>query len=278
MSDPVMFFHFTDLHIRSYANDETSTHNTYNNMMRVLEVARQQGIQVDFSVLTGDLSNQGLEESYIRLQTIIKQVEELGGPVLMTLGNHDDRGNFQKHLLNEEPDVTRPHFAVHEFGELKVIVLDSKLEGEFVAGGFEGNQLDRLESELAQAPDQDVMLAFHHPLPPLYRDFSDRWMVREADAERLIKMLKPYSILGIITGHVHAPMFNMIRGIPCISGIATAFRSDHINDEIRFISASGFNIGYYSDGALLLKTVMLPSSNEHLRSISLREIRERSES
>ncbi|MEL6268824.1 MAG: metallophosphoesterase, partial [Chloroflexota bacterium] len=213
MGDPITFFHFTDLHIRSYANDETSTYNTYNNMMRVLEVAREQGVRVDFSVLTGDLSNRGVVESYVRLQTIVKHVEELGGPVLMTPGNHDDRGNFQKYLLNEEPDVTRPHFAVHEFGELKVIVLDSKLEGEFVAGGFEGDQLARLESELAKAPDQDVMLAFHHPLPPLYRDLSDQWMVREADAERLIKMLKPYSILGIITGHVHAPMFNMIRGI-----------------------------------------------------------------
>jgi 3',5'-cyclic AMP phosphodiesterase CpdA len=277
VSNVIRFFHFTDLHIRSYENDEQATYNTYNNMIRVLEAARQQGIKVDFSVLTGDLSNQGLEESYVRLQSIVKQVEELGGPVLMTPGNHDDRPNFQKYLLSEEPDPTRPHFAVHEFGELKVIVLDSKLDGEYVAGGFEGDQLERLESELAKAPDQDVMLAFHHPLPPVYRDFSDQWMVRQVDADRLIKMLKPYSVLGILTGHVHAPMFNMIRGIPCISGVATAFRSDHYVDDIRFISASGFNIGFYGDGALLLKTVMLPSSNEELFRVSMQQVRERSQ-
>jgi len=272
MDRPIQFFHFTDLHIRSYEEDESQPFSTYNRMMRVLEEARRQQITPVFSLLTGDLSNQGFEESYVRLQKIVKDVEELGGPVLMTPGNHDDREHFQKYLLGEEPDVNRPYRAVHEFGALKVIVLDSKVEGAYVQGGFEGNQLDWLESELNTSPDQDVLLAFHHPLPPLRHKATDQLLMRAEDAQRFLEIVKPYNILGILTGHVHAPYFNMIRGIPCISGIATAFRSDHEADAIRFIDASGFNVGTYQDGTLTIRTVMLPSSNTELRSIPLSRV------
>lgn len=269
MTEPITFFHFTDLHIRSHAADATATYNTYNRMLRVLEAARQLDVQPDFTLLTGDLSDQGCVESYQRLQEIIRHVEALGGPVLVTPGNHDDRPNFQQYLLGEAPDEARPHQAVYNAGDLKVIVLDSKLEGASVHGGFMPEQLIWLEAELQREPERDVLLAFHHPLPPLRHSITDKLLLRADDAEQLLRLIEPYPVRGILTGHVHAPYVNIVRGVPCMSGVATAFRSDHEAGYIRFTDAYGFNVGTYHNATLTLKTVMLPSTHQEIHRIAL---------
>jgi 3',5'-cyclic AMP phosphodiesterase CpdA len=274
VTQPIHFFHFTDLHIRTYANDDLASYNTYNRMMLCIEAARQSEIKPAFSLLTGDLSDDGSPESYQRLREIVRQLEALGGPVFVTPGNHDSRSNFQQHLLNEAADEDRPHYECHQFGSLKVIVLDSKLPHKTVYGGFEEAQLDWLRNELSQKPAQDVLLAFHHPLTPLRHAITDRILMREGDSERLLDIIHPYQIVGILAGHVHAPITNVLRGIPCITGIATAFRSDHEAGYIRFIDASGFNVCTYVEQVLTVCTVTLPSSNREIQRISLQKVLE----
>lgn len=274
MTEPIHFFHFTDLHIRTYENDDRASFNTYNRMMLCIEAARDSEIKPTFSLLTGDLSDDGSPESYQRLRELIRQLEALGDPVFVTPGNHDSRSNFQEYLLNEAPDESRPHYECHTFGSLKVIVLDSKLPHKTVYGGFDDAQLGWLKAELEQNPDQDVLLAFHHPLTPLRHALTDRILMREGDSGRLLDVVEPYRIVGMLTGHVHAPHTNVLRGIPCISGIAAAFRSDHEAGYIRFTDSSGFNVGTYADGVLTVRTVVLPSSNREIQRISLQKVLE----
>lgn len=273
MERPVQFFQFTDLHIRSYDEDEKAIHSTYNRAMRALDAARNLNLDVDFVLFTGDLSDHGSAESYVRLQKLIQHAEDLlAAPVLITPGNHDDRANFQTYLLNQSAKKHHPHYFAREFQDLKVIILDSKLETAYVEGGFEGDQLSWLAEELAKNPEQPILLVFHHPLPPLYYDASDQFLLGSQDSSRLLEIIKPYNVLAILTGHVHAPIVNIVQNVPCISTVATAFRSDHDNDDICYSDASGFNFGTYFQGSLNMRTIMLPSSNQEMRRIPLRKI------
>lgn len=266
LSQPLTFFHFTDLHIRSREADAAAGFSTFDKMMRIVETARALEARASFSIITGDLSDQGHPESYERLKEIITELETFAGPVLVTPGNHDHRSNYYQYLLNVAAQADQRHNYSRSFGGLKVVVLDSK-SGDAVDGGLTDEQFAWLESELK--PNEPTLLAFHHPLPPLRHGPADRSLMQPADARRLLDIISGYRILAMLTGHVHSIHTNIMRGVPCISGIGTSFMSDHQHGEICFYEVSGFNIGTFHEDTLTIKSVLMPSSHRELARIPL---------
>ena len=92
--DDFYFIHISDTHMTPphgwlYTGDDTE-----HNFRRVIEAARNLDVAPSFIVISGDLSDRGEVASYERLACLVAEVEEQGTPVLLALGNHDNRANF----------------------------------------------------------------------------------------------------------------------------------------------------------------------------------------
>src|SRR5207244_6145260 len=113
------------------AADRLAGHDTTANLRAVLAAVRGFGWRVDFYVLSGDLTRDGEAEAYARLKGLLAEIDAFGVPVLLSLGNHDDRGAFRRIILGEAPgDPTRPYYYSRRIGDLRVVMLDSLVPGE----------------------------------------------------------------------------------------------------------------------------------------------------
>jgi 3',5'-cyclic AMP phosphodiesterase CpdA len=120
-------------------------------------------------------------------------------PVYVALGNHDDRKNFLQVFRNPpgiHPPIDGKHVTVIEHEIVRVIVLDSLLYTNRVAGLLGRKQREWLAGYLPTVRDRPVVLAFHHPPSDADGDLLD--------ADRLFALLKPHrQVKAIIYGHSH---------------------------------------------------------------------------
>ena len=88
------FIHISDTHITPPRSGLYAGEDTAQNFNRVIAAAFELDVDPAFIVVSGDLSDNGEVESYVRLACLVAEVEERGIPVLLALGNHDNRDNF----------------------------------------------------------------------------------------------------------------------------------------------------------------------------------------
>jgi 3',5'-cyclic AMP phosphodiesterase CpdA len=114
---------------------------------KVIEIAEEMGVTPAFSIITGDISQNGSETGYSIAKEYISRIEALGGPVLPAVGNVDGRRNFRRILLGELNHDDGPCYYSRTIDGLHVIILDSQNPGS-EKGSFEGEQLSWLKEEL----------------------------------------------------------------------------------------------------------------------------------
>ncbi|SFC76504.1 phosphodiesterase [Salipiger profundus] len=169
--------------------------------------------QVDFLVIAGDLCDRGEAGAYDSLRTALA---ELPVPVILMVGNHDNRSQFRA-VFPDAPDDGQGFVqGLHVFDQASLITLDT-LDEE--APGHHGRlcatRLAFLEDALRQAPaDRPVLLFQHHPPMTLSIPPMDAIRLRDADAE-----LAAFARAGrqpdyLFMGHVHRPISGLWRGIP----------------------------------------------------------------
>lgn len=151
-------------------------------------------------LLTGDLADRGDVASYRDLRAAIEQANA-GFPILMCLGNHDERGNFLSVFAETE---TCDGFVqyVRETEAVRFIVLDTLEEGRH-GGAFCETRAAWLRARLDEAPDRPTVLVLHHP--PF--DHGIEWMTtdpREPWVLRLEEAIAGHDqIVGAMSGHIH---------------------------------------------------------------------------
>ena len=153
----------------------------------------------DYCILTGDLADDGSMESYAALGEI---VGELAVPVLMTIGNHDLRGNFQRSF----PSIPRDENGFTQYavdaGDIRLLVLDTVAEGK-IYGWLCPKRLEWLDRQLADAGSRDVYVFMHHPAFPIgLRHHEKIALVQSAEFARMCE--KYGNVRRIFAGHVHA--------------------------------------------------------------------------
>ncbi len=121
-------------------------------------------------------------------------------PVVIGLGNHDNRRNFFAQFPAEkqpgEQQVPGKHVAVIEHKLLRVVMLDSLLYVNKVAGLLGKAQRQWLAHWLPQAADRPVVLMVHHTLGDGDGDLLD--------VDRLMRLVEPHpQVKAIFYGHSH---------------------------------------------------------------------------
>jgi len=156
--------------------------------------ARPEGV-----VICGDVARlEGRVEDYQELKALLQPVAAVS-PVYVALGNHDDRTSFLK-VIADTPGGNAPvdgkHVTVIEHEAVRVVILDSLLYVNEVAGLLGKAQRAWLESWLPTVADRPAVIFVHHPPTQEDGDLLDGdRLLALAEANRHVK--------AIFHGHAH---------------------------------------------------------------------------
>lgn len=251
------FVHISDTHIT--ASEEIglygSTVYSLDYLKRLFRRLNHAKLRPDAIIFTGDLADMGEPEAYSRIRAIVDPVAaKMKTKVLWVMGNHDNREAFRRGLLDQEPSLATID-EVHWFGGLRVIVLDSTVNGAHW-GQISGSQLDWLKAELATPAPEGTILAMHHP--PVPSVIESAISVELIEQDKLAEVLRGSDVRQIIGGHLHYSTSAMFAGIPVSVASATCYTQDlNIPDGALRARDGGqaFNFMHVYDGTVLNSVV-----------------------
>jgi hypothetical protein len=268
-STPLVFIHLSDIHIptadaRSYFDVDAAQ-----NVRRLLGAVRALEARPSFFVISGDLTAYGQPEEYRHLRSLLSEFDEFGVPVLLCIGNEDQRPHFRRVMLDEpeSADSQQPYYYSQVVDGLKVIVLDSTIPGE-VGGDLDERQLAWLDDELSDPGPRGALAVMHHPVlprtaPVLPEQAFTGWF-RGADRLAPVVRNRP-GMLGILTGHYHTMSLGVFEGVLAATCADTVCMADpSIFDGGRSLQGSGFNLCAVRDGRLMVSPVILPGDQREL--------------
>jgi len=258
------FVHLTDLHIQPADADRFLGQDTMEHLRETLALLRQRGLVPGTPIIiSGDLANNGEAESYARLRPVIEEMRGWGAPVLLALGNHDNRAVFRTVMLDEPANDGRQEYAYRAmFDGLRLLVLDSTMPGTH-AGAIGAAQLAWLKDELATPAPEGTVIVVHHPPTAAPIPGLEGHML--TDAEALIGAIAGSDVIGILSEHVHLTATSLVAGVPCVTAPGTAFLLDACASEgMRFLSGGGFNLVTVRNGMMEVLPVALPRAQTEL--------------
>ncbi len=159
----MILLHLSDLHVRPSGKPAYRVVEASHLAERALRAVRAFRPLPDAVVISGDLTDNGLEAEYRELRRLLRRYL-VGLKVYLIPGNHDRRENFRA-ALAEFPGVTAdPSFVQYVVDDLPVrlVMLDSVVPG---AGHGElcAARLAWLDARLAEAPERPTFVVLHHP-------------------------------------------------------------------------------------------------------------------
>lgn len=215
--------HFSDTHLLAGGRPLYGAVDGETKLALALEQLEHSGLAPEAIVFTGDLADLGEPDAYARLRAIVDPVaERIGAEVVWVMGNHDEREVYSSELLGGEPSG-EPQDAVHWFGGLRIIALDSTVPG-YHHGSLEPAQLEWLRRELATPAPDGTLLALHHPPIP---SLVELMAVIELDEQReLGDAIRGTDVRGVLAGHLHYATHGTLAGIPVSVAAATCYTID----------------------------------------------------
>ena len=195
----------------------------------------------DGVVVCGDVARlEGRPEDYAELRALLGPVAAVA-PVYVGLGNHDDRDHFREAFPTPPgalAPVTSRHVTVVEHPALRVIVLDSLLYVNRVAGLLGQEQRAWLEAALPGFADRPVVLFAHHPPTDADGDLLD--------GDRLLALCRANRhVKAVFHGHAHVWAVARRDGLPIVGLPALGYNFDDAQ-PVGWVDAR-----FRSDGAAL---------------------------
>jgi 3',5'-cyclic AMP phosphodiesterase CpdA len=194
----------TDLHVRprGVAANRVSETNAFTE--RAFRAVAAFTPRPDVVLLTGDLTECGLDAEYTLLKGLIRRL--LPMPVFVIPGNHDRRENLRKvleHLPGVTADPVYVQYAVEDF-PVRFVMLDTVVPGAG-HGELRPEQLQWLDRTLAQAPHKPTVIAMHHP--PFVCGIAHMDRIRLLNAPAFVEVIARHQqVARIICGHHHRPI------------------------------------------------------------------------
>lgn len=189
----------SDTHIAADPNDRFRGFFPHQNLRKTVD--QVSGSHFDLLVVNGDIARQkGEPEDYAKFTPFIDPLAERM-PLVITLGNHDDRKNARSALARRAGDIApveQKLVSTIDAGAFQFVMLDSLLVTNVIPGQLGKSQRVWLEDHLQELGAKPVVVFVHHnPNPD-----DDGALV---DADRLLAILKPKrSVKALIFGHTHA--------------------------------------------------------------------------
>ena len=119
----------TDLHVRPVGKPANRVSETNMFTERAFRAVARLDPRPDVVLITGDLTECGLDAEYAHLNRLLRKLQPM--PVFVIPGNHDRRDNFRaalKHLPGVMDDPHYVQYAVDDF-PVRLIMLDTLVPG-----------------------------------------------------------------------------------------------------------------------------------------------------
>lgn len=157
-------------------------------------------------LVNGDLAwSRGHSEDYERFVGIMHPLATQT-PLVLAVGNHDDRGNLLACLANRSDPAPQWLAAVVEQPPFRLISLDSSIDSQTVGGEIGGAQLAWLEDELEAEPGAPTVICLHHPGESSSEGCSDfSGLVRLVQRRRCVQ--------AVVTAHDHEYCVGQLGGV-----------------------------------------------------------------
>lgn len=185
-----------DTHIRAYKSEQYRGFFPYENLQEVVKEVN--GTAPELLLINGDVARlDGQLGDYVAIQEILTNVS--GMPIIMTLGNHDDRENFYN-VLGERGEGRQPvenkHVLVLERTDMRLVLLDSLMFVNKTPGFLGMDQRKWLEIFLDETDRRPVFIFFHHTP---YNGDGDL-----LDSDRFFDIILSYKkVKAVFYGHSH---------------------------------------------------------------------------
>ena len=259
----INILHISDTHIPDKRGNIHEGVNPCKKLDKLLDLAQRLDLNPSFSVITGDISNTGTEKSYNLAKKYIAQLQDLGGPVFLTMGTKDNRTNFRKILLETVSLREEPYCYYSESIEgLHLIAMDSHTVGSHI-GSFNIRQLDWLEKELEENDDKPAIIAFHEPI----FFFGEAGLFNKRDAIRFKNIISKGNVLAVLNGHLHRSFYTVIDGIQYIQAGSPLWENSIKDSYHLSYDSSSFNLLSYSMGNLSIRPVSFSDRTSIFRKI-----------
>ncbi|MEP9416574.1 metallophosphoesterase [Gordonia sp. VNQ95] len=187
--------------------------------------ARTDGL--DALLVTGDVADEGSPSEYVEAYRVLDSPL----PMLITAGNHDERGNFSAELVGHRATTAINSSLLID--DVLLLSVDSSIPGRN-DGYLDDDTLVWMAAQIEAAPaDTRVLVAFHHPPVTIGMTFMDT--IRQTGEERLAELVVRYpNIVGFVCGHAHSACVTQFAGRPlCIApGVASTLNLPFEGTEI----------------------------------------------
>ncbi len=213
MSEPLTALQLTDMHLHATRDSKMRGVRTYDTYHAILRAALERNRhKPDVVVATGDIVQDESREGYEHFR---ESLADLGVPILVTSGNHDDPAMMAEVLDSQPFRVDRSV----RFDHWSLIAVSTHLMGED-AGGLGERRLASLERTISEHIDQHVLLCMHHHPVPM----GSRWLdaVALRDADRFVQMVdRCDNVRAVTCGHVHQASERERNGVTYFSTPST---------------------------------------------------------
>jgi 3',5'-cyclic AMP phosphodiesterase CpdA len=186
----------SDTHIKAYRREQYRGFFPYENLQQVVEEVT--GVNPELLLINGDVARlEGQLGDYVAIQEILSDLS--GIPIVMTLGNHDNRENFYN-VLGEPAKGKQPvenkHVLVLDRSDLRIVLMDSLMYVNKTPGLLGMDQRKWLEAFLEETDRRPVFIFFHHTP---YDGDGDL-----LDSDRFFDIIKPHKkVKAVFYGHSH---------------------------------------------------------------------------
>ncbi|MFD2741550.1 metallophosphoesterase family protein [Sulfitobacter aestuarii] len=252
------FIHLTDLHIsHPDAGDDTLHSDTPGNLQGAVALINAMPVPPEFVVVSGDLTNRGDGPSYALLRRLLAPLRP---PLLLALGNHDDRAVFHRVFRETRGEAPYCHDSLQ--GGLHVIVLDTLVPRK-ISGALCAGQFDFLSAALARHEAAPKLLVLHHP--PKIDPLGPEWACLDgASTERLAGLLRGRRVAGILSGHIHIDRVSHWHNIPLVISRGLHSTIDMLEPkDLRIVEGTGMAICDWRDSGLSVSFLPLsPAARE----------------
>lgn len=191
---PFRIVQISDIHLFGDKNNALLGVNTLESFEALFNLLKADNLNPNMILLSGDLSQDGSKESYIRIADI---VNSLNIPIYCVPGNHDDSDMmarvFPRGFVSMQKQIVIDGW--------QLILLDSHIPRK-VEGYLNENEFDFLENCLKMYPNHHAIVVFHHHPIPVGCEWLDK--IGLTNAAKFWEFLIPFQQVNfILFGHVH---------------------------------------------------------------------------
>lgn len=195
---PITIAQVSDTHLLADSTQSLRGCYTQQSLAQILD--QVVALEVDYLLLTGDLSDQGEPESYHHLRNLL---EHLTLPIYGLLGNHDSLSNADQVLGNSYPGIITHHPRSFSIANWQLILLNSVLDFSQQGEGYLTEPtLEWLETELTHQGDRPTLIALHHHPLPVGIDWLDEIGVTNG-VDFMNRIDRFPAVKVVLFGHIH---------------------------------------------------------------------------